>query len=1667
MASSHKMVGMSPATRFRFADLSARASTAHGGRCIVRVASRSPAARRTVFLTRAVTTTGPGGDADISHRDVGTVIKRSRASSGSKNGSGYRYVPPAMGRGPAPGGMQPQNFQVLAVLAAVTAMNATFSALGGPSFVAASPGVAALASAALTYATFWAHALWQKLGGGCVSTPATLASALTYGFGALIAACAVQCVRTSKAATAATFAATASVCVAKYLAKELAEGLTITVTKETPGNETIMVTANDVMLTPTREGMQGDATEASLLSGEKSRLEVLERLKEMMIREFREDTARLTQIEDEKASEVRRLEGIYEQRIKSLKAEIVILRNKNEELSKFAGIAAALQNIEERMNQEIARMKDTYDSDITALKTQIGSLEAQIAETEAKANEERERLTAALRAARGLYSAQRQMFDSEMAKYRAALAISDQHTEWWKSESARIEEHLQKRIAATEAAHAKTLENATTSERSSGQSALNRAIESLKHQHTLELESTTAAAAAERKALQVLLEDERQEAAKQLENAVRSAEAEAEVKVTNEWREKLEMLEAQHAATIKAVSEDFQDSIKEERSLNDGNTENLRVAYEAKIGTLNSNHAEALQNAKNVATEALMAAKKAAVDELAKNMEASAEELEATVAKLKEEDAATLAKLSAERDEVVAAVRAELRSARAERGALYDHFTSEKAKLEGIVRSRLTAEIAEAEKNFKAHWEGETAKLRAAHDEKMAELQATQETALKAMQATQDEEIEMFESQIEKDRNDAVESTRAALQSAFDARSLAAAGERRALKALMDSERAKARVRMFTAVNDAVANGVAELNAAKLLFANERDELQRNFGKDMDIIKADFATRLDAKLVDKANAVEELWREKLNEAEKQSAAAIALVKETAAKKTEDRKKELQNAKDVAAETLTAAKSSAKKDNITSVSALNARIDELRREHAEAMASAEAGYAQALAAAATKVRAEIQSKDEASAAKYAELKAKADEYQAAVAKAESDLAVASNAATEKLAEVEAKYKEQMRRMSDEKDGALAASVASAGREADEISDRITAELEEAKAVYAEEKSALVAQHKAELREVMEKAAREMAAAAEEMEALDKKRKDALKASGSEFADKLLQMETALARTKKEAEDAVARAAAAQDEAVAEVNASMAAKLLKREEQLLSEMKSLREIHADELGSIRAAAAIEVVEAQKKSQEEVTALNRAAERMQADHEKRMADAAASAKASIKDLERRVEAASKDADEKVAAAQAESAAALELAADAAAKQLADQKATLEAEMDALRADAKAEADRARGAYHDALESAKKAAAEELKKASAAAGADVDSEAVELEFAQLDQRLQAQIKATDDAYAQGKAELEKALADAKAEYKGKLAAAEKAAAATLEGERARFEAALAEQRSAAATAAKAAEYAAKTTIGETREKAAEELKAVMGSADTYRDNLNQQFENEAARARAEFEAQIKAYDQKLLDTSRDLTTRHERETKDLLARHAAEMRAKSTALDAEMKKSADVRAEMAQMRATHEAQFEAALATHAKELDRTVQYAKTALAEVSERAATRVTSARNESDADRAALVKNIEERVESLTDERDAFKARAVTDDAYWLANELESVKKAYALTVDVDLTTLDPEDEAQRRQLEAAGEVAAKGLNGIVVPVWGYYALGLATALLPRIIAGGGM
>ena len=55
---SHKMalVGMSPSMTLRFATLSARASGVHGGRCVVRVATRGVPRRAVSLSTRAVST---------------------------------------------------------------------------------------------------------------------------------------------------------------------------------------------------------------------------------------------------------------------------------------------------------------------------------------------------------------------------------------------------------------------------------------------------------------------------------------------------------------------------------------------------------------------------------------------------------------------------------------------------------------------------------------------------------------------------------------------------------------------------------------------------------------------------------------------------------------------------------------------------------------------------------------------------------------------------------------------------------------------------------------------------------------------------------------------------------------------------------------------------------------------------------------------------------------------------------------------------------------------------------------------------------------------------------------------------------------------------------------------------------------------------------------------------------------------------------------------------------------------------------------------------------------------------------------------------------------------------------------------------------------------------
>ena len=248
-----------------------------------------------------------------------------------------------------------------------------------------------------------------------------VARCLVAATGSVLALIIVEALRTSKAVTAATCAGSALVFVGAYFAKEMDEGLTVTVTK--PG-----ATAPDVP--PTRVGMQGTPSDKELTR--------LEAIRQILLEEFMEEEARLAAAEENKKSEVLRLEAIYETRIKTLGREITILKNKNAELSVFAGKAASHDSLKQRAETEIATLKRTHDAEISALKAQISGLEATIADVEAKMAAERAAMAEQLRAARGQYTAQKVLFDSEMRK-AAPRSLAAQHTEWWKAESLRIE----------------------------------------------------------------------------------------------------------------------------------------------------------------------------------------------------------------------------------------------------------------------------------------------------------------------------------------------------------------------------------------------------------------------------------------------------------------------------------------------------------------------------------------------------------------------------------------------------------------------------------------------------------------------------------------------------------------------------------------------------------------------------------------------------------------------------------------------------------------------------------------------------------------------------------------------------------------------------------------------------------------------------------------------------------------------------------------------------------------------------------------------------------------------------------------------------------------------------------------------------------------------------
>ena len=74
------------------------------------------------------------------------------------------------------------------------------------------------------------------------------------------------------------------------------------------------------------------------------------------------------------------------------------------------------------------------------MKAQIAGLEKTIETVEREMAEERAAMAAKLAPRAFERDAAKRLHDSEMRKYRAALALSDEHKRWWQAESRRIDQ---------------------------------------------------------------------------------------------------------------------------------------------------------------------------------------------------------------------------------------------------------------------------------------------------------------------------------------------------------------------------------------------------------------------------------------------------------------------------------------------------------------------------------------------------------------------------------------------------------------------------------------------------------------------------------------------------------------------------------------------------------------------------------------------------------------------------------------------------------------------------------------------------------------------------------------------------------------------------------------------------------------------------------------------------------------------------------------------------------------------------------------------------------------------------------------------------------------------------------------------------------------------------
>ena len=398
---------------------------------------------------------------------------------------------------------------------------------------------------------------------------------------------------------------------------------------------------------------------------------------------------------------------------RTLQREITILKNKNVELSVFAGKAASYDALKLRAETEIASLKKTHDAEITALKAQIAGLEKTIETVEREMAEgargdggEARRL--AVRARRR--QAPARLGDAQVprragAERRARRVVASRvsaHRPGGGGE-ARGDRETIRRVHG---------EQRRVGTRANAASTMEKALAELKRVSESKLEAAVAQALGERTALKTPSENELEKAERKRETNFssrgRAAVAEAESRVAGDWRAKLEKIEAVNKNIAKTFNAEFERQRVAMASASAAEQDALRASHEATARA-------AARSTQEGARAGALAARTRSPPPSATRCSSSsawppppARRFRAAPpsAALAEEQRAMRAQLDLERDEAVAAARDEPSARRAPRiGALYAHFRSEAAKTDdGGARAAWRRPRLEAAESLSPRW---------------------------------------------------------------------------------------------------------------------------------------------------------------------------------------------------------------------------------------------------------------------------------------------------------------------------------------------------------------------------------------------------------------------------------------------------------------------------------------------------------------------------------------------------------------------------------------------------------------------------------------------------------------------------------------------------------------------------------------------------------------------------------------------------------------------------------------------------------------------------------------------------------------------------------------------------------------------------------------------------